>query len=431
MIVELRNTLTRRIDFARPAAGSIPRSRTTISRVTLVLQSVASGGMEAHCLSLAGELVHRAIAVQVVLPADREFDALANGFTCAGAAVVRLNTDRRKGAAAQTFALARLVTVICRFRPHAIHLHTGGATGGLAVLAIGRIFTSATIVHTEHDIPAIRSSRRARLTRRVADRFLHALVAVSRRNAGLRRKRTGAFASHFATVLNGVPVPATSASDRAAVRFRIRRSLGIPPLAILLGCIVRLADGKGLDTLLRAFASVHEAAPSTRLVLVGDGPLAAQLRALSAELGVQAAVHFAGYQKDPAPYIDALDAFVLPVPAGSMSIALLEAMVRGVPPIITFCGPEEAVIPGRTGLCAPPNDPTALADAMLMLVRSEKLRASLGRNAQAHVVRHFSTARVADDLIDIYAGARCRALPLRLGSAGPATPYPGRHPCSE
>jgi len=430
MILDSHTAVSRSTHAARPSAQSAQRSRPAIARVTLVLQSVASGGMEAHCLSLAREFAARVIAVQVILPAAGDFDALSGAFASAGAAVVRLDTDRRSGTAAQIVALARLATVLCRFRPDAIHLHTGGATGGLAVLAIGRVLTSAGIVHTEHDVPAVRSSRRAYRTRRLADRFLHALVAVSRRNAGLRRERIGVFAPQFATVLNGVPVPDTSASDRAAVRFRIRRTLGIPPSAILFGCVVRLAEGKGLDTLLRAFASVHDAAPSTRLVLVGDGPLTARLRTLSEQLGILDAVHFAGYQSDPSPYVDALDSFVLAVPSGSMSIALLEAMVRGVPPIITFCGPEEAVIPGHTGLCAPPNDPDALASAMLQLVQNGKLRERLGRNARTHVVRHFSTARVADDLLGVYAGARRGVLPARLRSDRQPVPSPnGRSRC--
>jgi glycosyltransferase involved in cell wall biosynthesis len=109
-----------------------------------------------------------------------------------------------------------------------------------------------------------------------------------------------------------------------------------------------------------------------------------------------------------------MDVFVLAVPAGSMSIALLEAMARGVASIITFPGPEEPVIDEQTGLTAPPADPRGLAGVIRRAVLDPDLRARLGASGAAHVRQSFSLRRVADDLLDVYAAAGVGRVPPTL-----------------
>jgi glycosyltransferase involved in cell wall biosynthesis len=250
------------------------------------------------------------------------------------------------------------------------------------------------------------------------DRLTHSLVAVSRRNAALRTRRLGP-RPHLAAVLNGVPVTDVPRSEREANRHTVRNTLGIALDAVVIGSVVRLSIGKGLHDLIEAYAQVRAQRPC-ELLLVGDGPLRSELEQLAASLGIAGHVHFAGHQRVPVAFLDAMDVFVLAVPAGSMSIALLEAMERWLPPVITFCGPEEAVIAEETGLCAPPNDPQGLAQVLLRITADEGLRARLGRAAGEHVRRHFSVRRVADDLLDVYSSGRGGRPPERLRADGPA-----------
>jgi glycosyltransferase involved in cell wall biosynthesis len=297
----------------------------------------------------------------------------------------------------------------------------------LAVVATGRAAPRATVVLTEHDVPPEKPDHHLRLSKSLTDRCAHAVVAVSRRNAARRRSYLGAPAERFAAILNGVTVPDLPPGLREANRRRVRQACGLAEEAVVLGSVVRLAEGKGLHDLLQAMALVLDEYPC-ELLLVGDGPLRQELEALADRLRIAEHVHFAGHHVDPAPFMDAMDVFVLAVPAGSMSIALLEAMARGVPPVITFCGPEEAVIPEHTGLGAPPCDPRGLADALLRMAREPALRGRLGHAAACHVRRHFSVGRVADDLMSIYTSARYGRVPARLRADAPPNPYPGGGP---
>jgi glycosyltransferase involved in cell wall biosynthesis len=382
-----------------------------VRSVALVLQSTALGGMEAHCRYHAAELVRRGLRVSVIVPRDAAFDELAGAVRREGCAVARLDTDARRGRLRQLAGAIRLWRLVRSARADVVHLHTGGATGGLLTVAVARL-ARATVVVTEHDVPAGVPRARDRRARRLLDRLAHCVVAVSRRNAGLRLAALGPTRARLASVPNGVPVPAPAPGEVERNRREVRARLDIPAGAFVAGSLVRLAPGKGLPDLLRAFALLEADGPAV-LLLVGEGPMRDELSALARDLGVADRVRFAGHQPAAAPFLDAMDAFVLAVPAGSMSIALLEAMARGLPPVITFCGPEEAVVGGRTGLCAPPGDPVGLAGALDRLARGPELRRRLGEQAAAYVRERFSAARVADDLLAVYR-VRARGLPERL-----------------
>jgi glycosyltransferase involved in cell wall biosynthesis len=380
----------------------------------LILQSTNVGGMETHCVDIAAELVRRDAEVMAVIPEQTIFDHLGERFVRAGATVRRLNTDGLQGRGRQAVNSLALVRTCRRWRPNVVHVHTGGATGGLAAVLVGRWAGKATTVVTEHDVPCESPGERQRLARWAMDRSAHAIITVSRRNARLRASRLGTPPYKLASILNGVPFAEVSIEERRHNRQEVRAELGIESDDVVLGSLVRLAEGKGLDDLLRAFAIARNASkPRSRLLLVGDGPLRGDLESLTAELVIADDVRFAGHRAEPAAYLDAMDAFVLAVPAGSMSVALLEAMARGLPPVITFCGPEEPVLDEETGLCAPPSDPGGLAAVLRRLLTDTELRQRLGNGAARQMQLHFSIQRVVDDLAEIYS-ARGRAVPVRL-----------------
>jgi glycosyltransferase involved in cell wall biosynthesis len=391
----------------------------TPRRVAIVVLSMAMGGMEAHALELAKELARRGSHVRLVIPSHAEFDDLAAAALNGSVRAWRLDTTTLRGRGAEVRNLMTLAWRLAAWRPDVVHIHTGKAAGGLAVVLLARLVSRAVVVLTEHDAPAPTPSRHQLISRAIVDRSIHALVAVSRHNAALRMSRLGGGPRQFATVLNGVPLPDGDASSVLSDRLRIRRRLNIPEDSFVVGCSARLVEGKGLAVLLRAFAMLP-AALDTRLLLVGDGPLRADLERLADELKIVHRIVFAGYQPQPAPYLNAMDMFALAVPAGSMSIALLEAMARGLPAVITYGGPDEPVIPGRTGLKAPPNDPEALSIAINKLARDRRLAAEMGTAAAAHIRRHFTAERVADDLLEVYGAGTWHLLPERLRVDSPA-----------
>jgi L-malate glycosyltransferase len=395
-----------------------------IGRILFVMPSVQLGGMETHCVDLTAEFTRRGIAVAALIPRSPALDRLEARFHTAGASTRRLDLDARHGRLAQLRSWPVLLRAMRSWQPDVVHVHTGGPSGGISLIAAARCGTHARVILTEHEVPSSSLPRRQRAFRSWMDRWSHALVAVSRRNAALRMELLGAPLDRFAVVLNGVPVDQQPSATRDQNRQSVRLEYAIAQCAVVIGSVVRLVEGKGLHDLIRAFALVAHDKP-VELLLVGDGPLRGQLEDLAVTLSIRDRVHLVGHQDEPGRFIDAMDMFVLAVPAGSMSIALLEAMSRGVTSAITFCGPEEAVIPEETGLAAPPNDPEGLAHVLIRGAADSALRRRLGASGAAHVRRHFSVQRAADDLLDIYRAARVGGVPTGLRFDAPPNPRPG------
>jgi glycosyltransferase involved in cell wall biosynthesis len=168
----------------------------------------------------------------------------------------------------------------------------------------------------------------------------------------------------------------------------VRRELGIPEDAPVVGTVAHMKVHKGHGTLLRAATAVRREVPGVRFVLVGMGPLEQDVRRQTRELGLDGSVLFAGFREDAPRVAGAFDVFVLPSDHEGLPIALVEAMALGRPPVVTAVGGSpEVVEDGRSGLVVPPRDPEALADRIVTLLRDPALRRRLGDAARLRASR--------------------------------------------
>jgi glycosyltransferase involved in cell wall biosynthesis len=131
------------------------------------------------------------------------------------------------------------------------------------------------------------------------------------------------------------------------------------PLLIAAG---RLASWKGFDDLIRAMKILVQNRPA-RLMILGDGPLRADLQTLIDELGLSGAVSLLGYVENPLKYFARADVFVLSSHVEGLPNVLVEAMMCGCTPVATDCptGPREVLQDGKFGYLVPLRDPVALA----------------------------------------------------------------------
>lgn len=116
----------------------------------------------------------------------------------------------------------------------------------------------------------------------------------------------------------------------------VRRSIGLPADALVIGHVGRFAEQKNHAFLVRIAAEVMRAEPRARLLLVGDGPLRSDVERQARELGIAERVLFAGVRPDVPRLLAAaaMDAFVMPSHHEGLSIALLEAQAAGLPCVI-------------------------------------------------------------------------------------------------
>ena len=184
--------------------------------------------------------------------------------------------------------------------------------------------------------------------------------------------------------------------------------LAEPGRVLFLG---RLESGKGVHELLDAVALLAPRFPNLRLVLAGEGDLAAWRRAADAR-GIGARVELTGWlvAGARAEQLARAGVFCLPSHAEGLPMALLEAMAAGKAVVASGVGGiPEAVRDGAEGLLVAPRDGAALAAALGRVLDDAVLRARLGAGARARVAQHYSTEAVCGRLAAIYndlAGAR-------------------------
>jgi glycosyltransferase involved in cell wall biosynthesis len=131
--------------------------------------------------------------------------------------------------------------------------------------------------------------------------------------------------------------------------------------------------------------------PSLVMLLVGDGPLRADLEALARELGVADRVRFAGHSNEVPVALRALDVFVLASKFEPYGVALLEAKAAGVAIVGTRVNEVAEILnEGATGRLVPPEDPAAMAQAFVELAEDAEGRRALGARAAADAAARHS-----------------------------------------
>ncbi len=236
------------------------------------------------------------------------------------------------------------------------------------------------------------------LLRRVA--ALHALTA----NEATELRRQGAPASRIFVVPNGVDPQAWGRGEGA----RARAAWGIPPEAIVVLFLGRLAPEKGLELALGAALPLLREQVSLWFVAAGpDGGSARSMRRLASTAGVAGRVLLPG-AVPPATRGDVLaaaDVFAYPSLGEGLPLAVLEAAAAGLPLWITDRCNVPEVAEYAAGTVDPP-DPAALHAALLRLVSDVDTRRRCAENARRMVRERFALATVVDRLETIYADLR-------------------------
>lgn len=190
------------------------------------------------------------------------------------------------------------------------------------------------------------------------------------------------------TIRNGVEVPPLGRYGDGASPIRMRLAISTQDRVAV--CVARLAKMKGLDVLLQAAEMVSHDGFPVKWIVVGDGPLKAELSLECARRGLSTSVFFEGFQQDVGPYYEAADVFVLPSYKEGLPLVLLEAMAVGLPCAATDVGGSgEAITHGRNGLLIQPGSPEQLASAVKYLLSHAEQASEIGTSARKTVQEHF------------------------------------------
>jgi glycosyltransferase involved in cell wall biosynthesis len=354
-------------------------------RVVHVVLSLDVGGLERVVLSLADH--GRRLGHQVSIVCVERPGALAQEARNIGAEVFCAD----KGPGLRLGVVGKIAKYFNGIRPDVVHTHQIAA-----LLYAGRAARKAgvpAIVHTEHGKHYAKRWR-TRMLGKVAARSAHRFFGVSL-DIARDVARYGIAPPHrIAVVPNGIDPAAIQ--DRAG-RDEVRRELGIPLDAPVVGTLGRLSEVKRQDLLISGFAKFRQRVPGAHLMLVGDGPMLGPLKKQVEELGLESCVHFAGYQASPGRYLHAMDLFVLTSESEGMPLAVLEAWAAGLAVVASRVGGlPEFIDHGRNGLLYTFGDEEALVDSMAQLMENRQEAERLAGAGLQLVQSQYTLQRTAE-----------------------------------
>jgi glycosyltransferase involved in cell wall biosynthesis len=277
-----------------------------------------------------------------------------------------------------------------------VHLGMGRRPGPVTLWRLAKIFRdrNVAVVHSYlfdasiasrlagrwAKVPVVVTSTRAPLgylprvawwLDRVTARWCQRIIAVSEHTADVSVRVEGIPRHKIVVIPNGVDLQRFAPRDLSAAK----RDLGLAENAFVVASVGRLSQEKGHRYLLEALATARSAIPSIRCLIAGDGPLRASLSTQAHRLGLEQVCRFMGDVPKIESVFAAADVTVLPSLFEGMPNAVLEAMAMGCPVIASAVGGSvELVRQGETGLLIPPEDPRALATALVELAASDERR---------------------------------------------------------
>lgn len=364
-----------------------------------VVDSLELGGLERVVTDLAIEQAgagHRVVVFTIAGGGSFEADLKA-----AGVAVVV--GDKRH--AFDTGVLRALRRAVTACDADIVHTHNFVPNYYAALALAWPSARRPVLVNTCHNMGSRLSNRRLRWLYRLS-LARTARVAMVGQQVHDHLVGSGIVAPHRGeVVLNGIPTRRYAAGPNA--RAAARATLGMPPEALLIGSVGRLVALKNHRLLLELMPALAADWPAVQLVLLGDGPLRAELESLADSLGIGDRVHLLGARDDVAQLLPALDIFALPSLTEGLSIALLEACAAGLTIVATTVGGNpEIVSDGRTGRLVPPSDIDAMRIALAELLDDPASRTRLGAAARDWVRENGSIEAMRRNHDAFYAAAR-------------------------
>lgn len=252
-------------------------------------------------------------------------------------------------------------------------------------------------------------------------RFADQLIAVSEEVRQYHLQKTAVSAEKLMVINNGVDVGRFNIT--AAVRQQLRAEFKISTESVLFGVIGRLKPQKDHNTFLDAAALILREVPSARFLVIGDGPLRAELEQRAAVLGLLPALIFTGLRNDIPQLLAALDVLIFSSLWEGLPVTLLEAMAAVKPVVATAVnGIAGVAIEDVTALLVNVADPAALSAACVRLARDPGLRLRLGQAGFRRVSEFYSLETMINQISSLYndllfARGLSAMIPSRLSSA--------------
>lgn len=289
-----------------------------------------------------------------------------------------------------SFAVGFLYQLVRLVKKHKVDIIQSHLLGSNVYAAMVGILTRTPVVATYHGMVDVNPNERFKKFKNHVMRWgINRYVAVSQRLLQNIKQQGLLDINKACVIYNGVELERYAKSSTS----HLREKLNIAKDGILVGSLGNIRPAKAYHILIESAQSLVNQYPHLNFVIAGHQKpvLMSQLQAQLDKAGLQKHFHFIGFCNDTADFLSQMDLFVLSSSSEGFSIATIEAMAARLPVLVTRCGgPEEIITPEKNGLMVEPNNPKALAQALMRLIEDPQLCRNLVDSAYTHVKNNFT-----------------------------------------
>lgn len=349
-------------------------------KVAIIVPVFCTGGAENMAAQLAVHLDKSKVDVEVISMYPRQGHPFEKKIEEAGIPIHYM--DKKGHASLGT--MIRLWKCLSRMKPDVVHTHIYATFYAIPWVLTHR----AKQVHTIHTKPdeefpgilfgCLRLCSKLRKLK---------LVVISKANQQIACKAFRSTPEEYPCVNNPVELSRFYSGQKN-------------PENVTFVSVGRLNPVKNFSLALRAMPRVLSQVPNARVVIVGDGELAGELREEARELGVAERVIFAGEQSRPEDFLAVADVYLLTSHVEGLPLSVLEAMASGLPVISTNVGGMPDLVK-ENGTLIGDDDMDALAREMIRFAKDGALRERCGRES-LKMVKEYAADRCAKAYLEIY-----------------------------
>lgn len=300
--------------------------------------------------------------------------------------------------------LFRLVRFIKKHQYDIVHTHSSKA--GIIGRWAAWLANVPVIIHTvhgwgHHDQQSFWVRHFYILLEKITLTITDQLIAVSGKNIhkgladGIGKK------SNYSVIRSGIELdrfgyPSISKND-------MRKQLGIPTDAKVIGTVIRLSPQKAPLDFINAAAAIASQINNVYFVIVGDGPLRDQVLRTAKDLNIKDQLIMTGLRRDIPELMNSFDLFVLSSLWEGLPRVIPQAMACGIPVIATAIdGSAEIIKNGQNGILVPPAHPKSIANAVVEVLSNDHLALTLTNEAY-NTVNEYSAQKMVENIESLYA----------------------------
>ncbi|MDR0979792.1 MAG: glycosyltransferase [Candidatus Nomurabacteria bacterium] len=362
------------------------------TKVLMVANWSGSGGTEMYLLGLYKHIDHSRFDVQFLInyytddgkPAVQELRKL-------GATIHKITFSLSHPKSWPNFGKVR--QLLKREHYDIVHIHSHYCE---PIELMARHYGAKVVVHTHMSGWTGRNSLYTNIKRfgyaapaRFIENRMDARLACSKRAGEFRFRRP-----NFQLAYNGVEVQAFR--YQAAMRHKFRKQLGLADSTTAVLHVGRFAAVKNHPMVVRVFAAYHQIHPDSHLILVGSGPLEAEVRREIAQHNLQAATTIITDMYNVADFYNAADILLLPSIAEGLGIVLVEAQLNGLPCLASDTTPKSVFYNSNTEQLPLSASPNTWSKHLVELAKIGRITPSL------QLLQDYDAAHTAEQLEDFY-----------------------------